>query len=198
VCCLYLVSAVEPTSSVAWIFIVIVFIPNAPLAFNSFGLDTGPAFARYAVMPATGGTIMRAKNLAFVFIVTLQLAPIIVLTCWRLGLTAGALGLLVAASVAPAYLSWGNWLSISLPAKMHPFRFAPATGSLPELIAGLFFGSLPGMLVIYVQLATTSRAAWLAPLILLVSAFLYCIVTLHSGTRFERRRDNIALSITLR
>ena len=196
--CIYLVGAEAPTLPVVLIFIVIVFIPNCPLAFNSFGLDTRDAWERYAVLPVSGATIIHAKNLAFMIIVGVQLAPIVVLASWRMGPTAGVVTVLATGSMALVYLTLGNWMSISLPAKMYRYRFAPATGSLPEIIAGLFLGSLPGLLVIYVVRSTTLPIIWSTLFLFIVVAAGYLVVTAWSGRRFGRRRERIALAVALR
>jgi hypothetical protein len=195
-CCFYLVSSDAPSVSVAWIFIVIVFIANSPLAFNSFGFDTRSGLDRYALLPASGATIMQDKNLAFVIIASVQVCPIILLASWRFGLSVGAFGLLEAVSLAAAYLAWGNWMSITLPTKMQFFRFAPASGSLPEIIAGVFFGSLPGALVVYVLRTKAEQAIWAALLILLLCGILYFFATIQSGKHFEQRREKIVRSIS--
>jgi hypothetical protein len=195
-CCFYLVSSDAPSALVAMILIVIVFIPNAPLAFNSFGLDTRSGLDRYALLPASGVTIIHAKNLAFAIIVSIQLCPIILLTCWRLGLSAGAFGLVEAASLAAAYLAYGNWMSISLPTKMQFFRFAPASGALSEIIAGVVFSSLPGLLVVYAARAKPEPAIWAPICIVLISGLLYLFATILSGKRFDRQRERIVRSIS--
>ena len=100
--------------------------------------------------------------------------------------------------MALVYLTLGNWMSISLPAKMYRYRFAPATGSLPEIIAGLFLGSLPGMLVIYVLRSTTLPTLWSTLFISIVCGAGYLVVTAWSGQRFERRREKIALAVAIR
>lgn len=195
-CCFYLVSSDAPSVSAVWITMVIVFIPDAPLAFNSFGLDTRSGLDRYALLPASGATIIQAKNLAFVIVASVQVCPIILLASWRFGLSVGAFGLLEAASLAAAYLAWGNWMSITFSTKMQFFRFAPAIGSLPEIIAGLVFGSLPGVLIVYVLQTRAEQATWIALLILLVCGFLYLLATIRSGRRFGQQREKIVRSIS--
>jgi len=195
-CCFYLVSSDAPSVSVVWIFIVIVFIPNSPLAFNSFGLDTRSGLNRYALLPASGATIMQGKNLAYVLIASVQVCPIILLVSWRFGLWVSAVGLVEAASLTAAYLAWGNWMSITFPTKMQFFRFAPVSGSLPEIIAGVVFGSIPGVLVIYVLWTKAEQALWAVLLILLVGAILYFFATIQSGKRFEQQREKIVRSIS--
>ena len=194
-CCFYLAASRAPSASAVWISIVILFIPNAPLAFNSFGLDKRSGMDRYGLLPLGGATILRSKNLAFVIIASVQVCPIIVLAVWRLGLSVGAFGLVEAASLAAAYLAWGNWMSITLPAKMQFFRFAPPGGSLPELIAGLVFASLPGVLTVYVLQMRAEQAIWVNLLILLLCGILYSLATIRAGRRFEQQREKVAHSI---
>jgi hypothetical protein len=195
-CCFYLVGSDAPSAWVACILVVIVFIPNAPLAFNSFGLDTRSGLDRYAVLPATGVTIMRGKNLAFLVVIGIQVCPIILLMCWRWALSAGALGLVEATSLTAAYLAWGNWMSISHPTKMQFFRFAPATGPLLEVIAGVAFCSLPGILVVYVLQTKAEQAIWAAIFILLLCGILYLFATNQSGKHLEKQREVIVRSIS--
>ena len=194
--CFYLVNSNVPSAVGASVFIIIIFISHAPLAFNSFGLDTRSGLDRYALLPSTGATILRGKNLAFLVLLGIQVAPIIVLTCWRLGPSAGALTLLEVASLASAYLAWGNWMSIALPARMEFFRFAPVSGSIPETIAGLVFGSLPGVLMIYLLRTKPDRMMWLSLLISLLCLTLYNFATMLAGKRFELKRESIVGSIS--
>jgi hypothetical protein len=194
-CCVYLVSSDAPSAPVAWVFIIIVFISNAPLAFNSFGLDRRSGLDRYALLPASGATILHAKNLAFVIFVGVQVCPIILLACWRLGFLVGALGFVEAVSLAAAYLSWGNWMSVTFPTKMQFFRFAPSSGALPEIIAGIVFCSLPGVLFIYTLRAEPGQGIWVALLILLLCGSVYFFMETWSGKRFEQRHEKIAHSI---
>ena len=194
-CCFYLAGSLAPSASAVWISMVILFIPNAPLAFNSFGLDKRSGMDRYGLLPLSGATIMRSKNLAFVIITSVQVCPIIVLASWRLGLSVGAFGLVEAASLAAAYLAWGNWMSITLPTKMQFFRFAPPGGSLPELIAGLMFASLPGVLTLYVLKLRADQAIWVNLLILLLCGILYSLASIRAGRRFEQQREKVVQSI---
>ena len=195
-CGVYLVSSDAPSVSVVGISFIIIFIPNSPLAFNSFGLDTRSGLDRYALLPASGATIMQGKNLAFMIIAGAQVFPIILLASWRFGLSVGLFGLLEAASLAGAYLAWGNWMSIKFPTKMQFFRFAPASGSLPEIIAGLVFCSVPGILTVYVLGTKAAQGIWVALFTLLLCATLYWLATIQSGRRFEQQREKILRSIS--
>jgi hypothetical protein len=194
-CSVYLLSAKEPSLSVVCVFIIIVFMPSAPLAFNSFGLDTRFVLDRYALMPARGATILRGKNLAMLVIISLQVLPIILLAYWRLGLSAGVLGIVETISLAAAYLAWGNWMSIALPAKMHFFRFAPS-GSLPELFAGVIFSSSPGVVVVYFLQTSTGHAIAATLFMFLVFGTIFLFVTRQAGKRFDKQREKIVRAIS--
>ena len=194
-CCLYLVTANAPIAPIVWVFIVIIFIPNSPLAFNSFGLDTRSGLDRYALLPVSGATIIRSKNLAFLIFMGIQILPIIVMTSWRLGPLVSALSVVEAMSLAAIYLAWGNWMSISVPARMEFFRFAPAGGSLPEIIAAVFFCSLPGILTIYVLQTAAAWRILAALLISLLCGAIYFFVTIISGKRFEAKREKVVGAI---
>ena len=196
--CVYLWNSDSPSSAIAWIFTLIVFVPNSPLAFNSFGLDSPAALERYALLPATGETVVRAKNLAFVILCSVQVVPIILLTSWRLGLAAAMFGVVLAASSAAAYLAWGNWMSLSLPSKMHQYSFSPTTGSLPELMGGVFFGSLPGILAVLILRSDRLSAIWLVALLLVPFVSLYLLVTVRAGRRFDRELERIAVALKFR
>jgi hypothetical protein len=195
-CCFYLLSSDAPSVPLTGIFIVIVFIPNAPLAFNSFGLDTRSGLNRYALLPASGATIMQGKNIAYAIMASIQVSPIILLSSWRLGLWASAFGLVEAAALSAAYLAWGNWMSIAFATKMHFFRLAPASGSLPEIIAGVVFGSLPGVALVYVLRIKTEWATSVALLILLVYGIVYWLTITRCGRRFEQQREKMVSLIS--
>lgn len=195
-CCLYLVTASNPIAPIVWVFIVIIFIPNSPLAFNCFGLDMRSGLDRYALLPVSGATIIRSKNLAFFIFMGIQIFPIIALTSWRLGLLVGALSVVVAMSVAAIYLALGNWMSISFPARMEFYRFAPVGGSLPEIMAAVFFCSLPGILTIYVLQTAAGWRILAALLISLLCGTIYFFATIISGKRFEVKREKVVGAIS--
>lgn len=192
----YLVMSDTPSALVAWVVIVVVFVFNAPLAFNSFGLDQRPGMDRYAMLPVTGAAILRAKNLAFAIYAGIQVAPIILLTGWRIGLGAAAVGLIVAVAASLAYLACGNLMSIMLPSKMHAFRFAPATDTILETLTALVLASSPGVLIIYLARTFPARSVWAIPLVLIGCVALYFFATSHFGQRFTRRRERIVRAIS--
>ncbi len=141
-------------------FVLLVFLPNSPLAFNSFGLDDRAGLDRLRLMPVTGKNILLSKNFAFVMIVGVQLLPLILLATWRLGIVASLLGIFEALALAAGYLIWGNWMSLSYPVKMQFFQFSNSNGLIVEAIAGLMLGSLPGMLVMYLYQTEGVGSVW--------------------------------------
>ncbi len=189
--CLYLVVANEPSAGVFWTLVVIVFLGNAAVPFNSFGLDNRSGLDRYALMPLNGVAILLSKNLAYLMIIGVQLFPILILAGWRLGLPASLLGLLEASSLACAYLAWGNWMSVNHPLKMQFFHFANSSAALVDSIGGIFFGSLPGILMIYLLQRPDARRGGGVALILLVSVALYFASLTLFGKRLEQKRESI-------
>jgi hypothetical protein len=192
----YLITATVTSVGLFQIFVLGVFVPNAVLAFNSFGLDTRSGMDRLRLMPVTGKTILLGKNLAFLKIVAIQLAPLILLASWRLGLPIGVLGIVEATSLACMYLAWGNWMSVNHPLKMQFFQFSSSSGAIVEVLAGLMFSSLPGIIDIYFVHTEGLRAAWKITLVLLFSLVAYLIALSLVGTRFEQKQDRIVRAIS--
>lgn len=190
--CLYLVVAEEPSAGVFWSFIIVVFLCNAALAFNSFGLDNRAGLDRYMLLPLNGRAILLSKNIAYLTIVGVQLLPMFALAAWRLGATASAFGLIEAAATAFAYLAWGNWMSVSHPLKMQFFRFANSGAALVDEMGGMVFGSLPGIAMIYLLLRSGSGMTGGISLILLLTSALYLSSLSRFGRRLELKRERIA------
>lgn len=193
---LYLITADVASPGLFQVFLLSVVVPNAPLAFNSFGLDNRAGMERLKLMPVTGTTILLSKNLAFLMIVGVQLTPLILLGGWRLGPLIGAIGIVEAASIAAMYMTWGNWMSVNHPLKMQFFHFSPSNGLVLEAIAGLMFGSLPGMIAIYFLHTEGSKAAWKIALILFFSGLFYLVSVLYVGNRFAQKQDRILSAVS--
>ena len=109
---------------------------------------------------------------------------------------ASGIGLLLATVQAFAYLSFGNWMSVSHPVKMQFFRFASSGAALADAMAGIVFGSLPGILMIYLLHRQEGRAVWQIPIVVLLFAALYCFSVERFGRRFERHRETIATALS--
>ena len=193
--CLYLIAAEVTSATLVQIFVLTLIACNTPLAFNSFGLDNRAAMDRLKLMPLTGKTILAAKNIAFLMVVGAQLAPLIVLSYWRLGVFVTSLTLAGAAAMAAMYLTWGNWQSINYPFKMHFYQFSSSSGSLVEAIAGIGFGSLPGVIAIYAMRGSKFDAAWKLALTLSFSGALYLLSLRRAGRRYAQRHDRIASAL---
>ena len=193
---LYLVVAIEPSAGVFWSLIVIVFLCNAAVPFNSFGLDNRAGMDRYALLPLNGTAILLSKNLAYLMIVGVQLLPILILAAWRLGIAASVLGLLEAAALACAYLTWGNWMSVNHPLKMQFFRFANSGAAVVDAMGGIFFGSLPGIVMIYLYQWQGAGQGGGVALVLLVTGALYFVSLMRFGNRFELKRESIVAALS--
>ena len=93
------------------------------------------------------------------------------------------------------YLTWGNWQSINYPFKMHFYQFSSSSGSLVEAIAGIGFGSLPGVIAIYAMRGSKFDAAWKLALTLSFSGALYLVSLQRAATRYRQRHDRIASAL---
>lgn len=189
---LYLVVASDPSTGVFWSLIVIVFLANAAVPFNSFGLDNRSGLDRYALLPLNGIAILLSKNLAYLMIIGVQLFPILVLAGWRLGVSASVIGLLEAAALATSYLAWGNWMSVNNPLKMQFYRFANSGAALVDEMGGMIFGSLPGIAMIYLLNRQGASGFGGIALILLLSGGLYVASLARFGSQFGQKRQRIA------
>lgn len=194
--CLYLVTAEVASTGFLLIFVMSVLVLNAAPAFNTFGLDNRVGMDRLKLMPVTGATILFSKNLAFMMIVSIQIAPLILLGTWRLGPSVGAVGIIVAASMTAMYMAWGNWMSVNYPVKMQFFQFSSSNGQVMEALAGIIFGSFPGMIAIYLLHTSGTRAAWKIALLLLFSALVYLVSVRYVGARFARKIDRIVNALS--
>ena len=178
------------------VLLLSVFVPNASLAFNLFGLDNRAAMDRLKLMPVTGRTILLSKNLAFLMIVGIQVMPLIVLGCWRLGLPIGLLGFVEATALAAMYMAWGNWMSVNYPLKMQFFHFSSSNGLVVEALAGIMFGSLPGIIATYSLQKGGLQLAWTIALVMVFSGLFYFISLLRLGNRFAQKQDKIASALS--
>ena len=194
--CFYVVTAEAPSRGIFLALISIVFLLGTAVPFNIFGLDTRSGLDRYSLLPLRGTSIILSKNLAYLMIMSGQVLPLIFLAGWRLGISASACGLVEAAAHACAYLAWGNWMSVSHPLKMHFFRFASSGAALADALAGVVFGSLPGILIIYFLHTQGDRAAWEIVGVGLLFAALYYASLARFGSRFEQKRETIARALS--
>lgn len=191
-CSLYLVTADVPSSDVFWIFIIIIFVPNASVAFNYFGLDNRSGLNRYALLPIKGKEIILSKNLAFVTVISIQVFLMTLLAGWRLGLGVAALGAVQAALLALANMTWGNWMAVNHPFKMQFFRLSSG-GSPIDALGGVVFGSLPGIVAIWLFHENKPGVLWIIILMLLLYGALYLCSVIWAGRNFERKQERIGV-----
>jgi hypothetical protein len=173
------------------LIILSVFLMNTGLSSNSFGLDEPLEINRYMLFPLTGRDILLGKNLGFALIVAVQLSVMLPFALWRLGWREVFFGLIEAAALVLAYLTWGNLVSVIAPFKMRFYRMESG-GSLITAIIGLTLCSFPGAVII---LLTRLGSEWLAAKISVVLALmaLAYIRSLHiAGKRFERDWQKIS------
>lgn len=194
--CVYLTVADAPSAGVFWSFIVATFLGNAAVAFNGFGLDNRAGLDRYALLPLSGKSILLSKNLAYVMIVLAQILPMLVIAGWKLGVVTSALALVQAVALACAYLTWGNWMSVNHPLKMQFFRFANSGAALVDAMGGVFFGSLPGIALIFLWQTRGTQAVGATALIMLLTAGLYFLSVRRFGKRFDQNRERIAEALS--
>lgn len=194
--CLYLVTAEVASAGFFQVFLLTVFVLNAAPAFNAFGLDNRAGIDRLKLMPVTGTTILLSKNLAFMMIIGLQIAPLILLGGWRLGPLPGVVSVMEAAATAAMYMAWGNWMSVNYPVKMQFFQFSSSNGQIVEVLAGIIFGSLPGVIAIALLRTSGMKAAWMVGLLLCFSALVYMISVWHVGSRFSQKIDGILNAVS--
>lgn len=98
--------------------------------------------------------------------------------------------------MAAMYMTWGNWMSVNHPLKLQFFQFSSSHGLVVEAIAGIMFGSLPGILAIYFLHTEGLKAAWKIALILFVSGLFYFISVWYVGNRFAQKQDRILRAVS--
>ena len=82
------------------------------------------------------------------------------------------------------------------PVKMQFFQFSNSNGLIVEAIAGLMFGSLPGMVAIYFVQTEGMRSAWKLVGLLLLTLLVYFATLSYFSGRFEQKHDRILSAIS--
>jgi hypothetical protein len=190
----YLVWTSDPSPAIFRVVLILLFLTSISMAGNVFGLDTPLGLDRYNLFPLSGRDILFSKNLAFVVIFGILAAAIFPFALWRFGVRVTALGLVELVLLMLAYTSWGNWMSVRDPHKMQFYRFS-AGGSPADGVTGMLFGSLPGVIMIYLLNQDSSQALWLIIPMTALSLVLYYLSVTRSGRRFEERQEHIRNSL---
>lgn len=186
----YFVWTLDPLPTVFRVVLVVLFLTCLSTAGNVFGLDTPLGLDRYSLFPLSGRDILLSKNLAFALVFAILGAAILPFALWRFGVRITVLGVVELMLLILAYASWGNWMSVRDPYKMQFYRFS-AGGSIADALMGLLFGSLPGVIMIYLLYQENSRASWVIVPLTASYLVLYYFSVTRSGRRFEERREHI-------
>ena len=111
-----------------------------------------------------------------------QVLPLMLFALWRLSVEIVAYGILEAALVALAYLTWGNMVAVNQRFKMEFYRFSSG-GSPIEGLVGVIFGTLPGAIAIqlFVQ-----GLWWVSVLMLFTYATFYWFSSIAAGRKVDR------------
>ena len=160
------------------------------LADNLFGLDSPNGLDRYALFPLSGRDILLSKNLALGLVLIILSGAIFPFALWRFGVGVTAFGIVELLLVGLAYLSWGNWMSVRQPYRMQFYRFS-AGGSPADAVIGIFFGSVPGVIMIYLLYREDTGVVWKMCLMTVAYFALYYASLTRSGHRFEERLEAI-------
>ena len=191
--CLYLLINEVPGNEVFWVFIILVFFANVSMAFNSFGFDYGPGWDRYTLFPLSGREVLKCKNVAFITLIGIQLAPMFVLALWRLGLVPVLFGMVEVALLGLAYLTCGNIFSVYDRFRMEFYRFSSG-GSPIDGLVGVVLSTLPAGIAI----KFFGGPFWWIALVMLILCFaLYSISLVWSGRRIERFTLSGRYSVTV-
>lgn len=192
---IYLVAAPAPSRLSVVIAAVVLFIPLSSVAFNCFGFEKVSGFDRYSLLPLSGRDILFGKNLAWTMIMTATCLAILPFALWRVGFAASAVAGIDVALLGLAYLSWGNWMSVTHPVRTEPYRLSSG-GPIMEAVLGLLFGSLPGALAVILAAREHSISIWAIAGLLPVYAFLYLRTLAWYGQRLEQRWSAIRESLS--
>ena len=177
------------------IVVGILFLPCLSIAFNSFGLDSPLGLDRYTLLPLSGKEKLLSKNLAFAAVMLALFITIVPLAVWKLGLGATVLGFLALIVLGLAYTSYGNWMSVRHPFKMQFYRFA-SRGSPVDAVMGMIFGSLPGIVLVYLSYRESYSAWWVIAVLLLLYVWVYFVFLGWSARVLEKEREVIRRSLS--
>lgn len=113
---LWILLSKEPLACVLWAGIILIVLSEAAVPLNAFGLDRAAGVDRYHVLPIQGRDVILSKNLACFTVVLWQIIPLVAAAALWFGLPIGAAGLSAGVSYVLINASWGNFVSIRVPA----------------------------------------------------------------------------------
>ena len=187
---MYLVGDTAPSPIIFFIIVGVLFLPCIALAFNSFGLDRPLGLDRYTLLPLSDQQKLFSKNLAFATIMMVLFVTILPLTFWKLGTRTSLLGLIELIVVWLAYVSCGNWMSVSQPFKMQFYRFASG-GSAVDAVMGVIFGSVPAAVTVYLLYNEARASLWKLAALMLIYLAVFMFSLSRSARVLANRREEI-------
>lgn len=192
---MYLVGDTAPSALAFFIVVGILFLPCISLAFNSFGLDRPLGLDRYTLFPLSNKQKLFSKSLAFATIMAVLFVTILPLTLWKLGLRTSVLGLIELIVLWLAYVSYGNWISVTQPFKMLFYRFASG-GTLVDAVMGMIFGSVPAAVTVYLAYNEDKGALWKLLLMMAIYLAVFLFSLSRSARLLETQREDIRRALS--
>lgn len=171
--------------------------------WNNFGLDRGAAQAYFA-MPISIATVLRAKNIAAVFFVVVELAMVAVccaLLRMPISVYSVAEAFAVTLILATFLMSFGNLISVHYPRPINPAQ-SWRGGSVGRAQAYLLLlypvSAAPIALAFGAEFAFDNRAAFYAVLLLdlAIGIVVYWISLESSVNAAERNKESIVLALS--
>ncbi|MCP4216585.1 MAG: hypothetical protein GY765_18180 [bacterium] len=143
----YLLTIPVPSPDSAFIVMLFIFVPNLMFSLNCFGLDAHSNLNLYILFPLKGRQILLSKNIAFVFLLVFQTAPMFIILIWKLGFHIFLLAFLEMMTIILLQVIWGNIISIlnPVPMQFNRLNLLPMQAAINFIIsviilhAGVFF-----------------------------------------------------------
>jgi ABC-2 type transport system permease protein len=171
--------------------------------WNSFGMDRS-AVQAYFVMPVSIGTVLRAKNIAALFFILLELAMVsLFCALLRMPVTLSSVSEALAVTLvfATFLLSFGNMLSTRYPRAVDPSQ-SWRSGSVGRSQAFLLFlypaAAAPIALAFGAEFAFESRTAFYGVLLLdlLIGLIIYAIALESSVHTAEESKEYMVMTLS--
>jgi ABC-2 type transport system permease protein len=171
--------------------------------WNSFGLDRGAAQG-YFTMPVSISTVLRAKNIAALFFILLELAMVSIF-CALLRMPVTIYSVVEAFAVTLVFamflLSFGNLISVRYPRPVDPAQ-SWRSGSVGRTQAYLLFlypaAAAPIALAFGAEYAFENKTAFYGVLLIdfLISLVVYAISLDSAVQTAERNKESIVLALS--
>jgi hypothetical protein len=191
----YLASNPAPSAAALFVVVALLFLPCLSIVFNAFGLDSPVGIDRYRLFPLSDKERLLSKNLAFAAVMIALFMTLLPLTFWKLGMRAVVLGLVELLVVWLAYVSFGYWMTVKQPFKMQFYRFASG-GSPVEVLMGMIFGSIPGLVIVFLLTRNGGAAFWEIAILAVVYAALFYFSLSRAARALENNWEELRRSLS--